>query len=67
MSFITKQAISILVNLRYLKYKENNKKICDTFDHNFGYIHLCIMSQVSLERHYFVLYDSALTLKKNGA
>ena len=40
-SFIAKQVISILVNLRYLrfkllKYKENNKKICNTFDHNYN-------------------------------
>ena len=67
-SFIAKRVISILIKFRYLrfkllKYKENNKKICDTVDHNFRYIPLCIMSQVSLERHYFVLYDSALTLK----
>ena len=39
-SFIAKQVISILVNMRYLRfklleYKENNKKICNTFDHNF--------------------------------
>ena len=39
-TFIAKRVISILVNLRYLrfkllKYKENNKKICNTFDHNF--------------------------------
>ena len=49
-SFIAKRVISILVNLRYLrlkllKYKENNKKICNT---------LYIMRKVSLERHYFV-------------
>ena len=55
-------------NLRYLrfkllKYKENNKKICNTFDHNFKNIPLYIMSNVSLERYYFVLYDGALTLK----
>ena len=69
-SFIAKLVISILVNLRYLrfkllKYKENNKKICNTFDHNFKNIPLytCIMSNVSLERYYFVLYDGALTLK----
>ena len=48
-SFIAKQVKSILVNFRYLrfkllKYKENNKKICDTFGHNFRYIPLCIMS-----------------------
>ena len=74
-SFIAKQVKSILINFRYLrlkllKYKENNTKTCDTFDHNFRYIPLCIMSYMSLNRHYFVLYDSALiTLKisKNGA
>ena len=67
-SFIAKRVISILVNLRYLrfkllKYKENNKKICNTLDHNFKNIPLYIMSNVSLERYYFVLYDGALTLK----
>ena len=69
-SLIAKHVISILVNLRYLrfkllKYKENNKKICNTFDHNFknAHIPLYIMSNVSLERYYFVLYDGALTLK----
>ena len=46
-----------------LKYKENNKKICNTFDHNFKNIPLYIMTNVSLERYYFVLYDGALTLK----
>ena len=67
-SFIATRVISILVNLRYLrfkllKYKENNKKICNTFDRNFKNIPLYIMSNVSLERYYFVLYDGALTLK----
>ena len=65
-SFIAKRVISILVNLRFklqLKYKENNKKICNTFDHNFKNIPLYIMSNVSLERYYVVLYDGALTLK----
>ena len=38
-SFIAKQVISIWVNFRYLrfkflKYKENNKKICDPFGHD---------------------------------
>ena len=65
-SFIAKRVISMLVNLRYLilnllKYKENNKKICNTFDHNFKNIPL--VRKVSLERYYFVLYDGALTLK----
>ena len=41
----------------------NNKKINDTFDHNFKNIHLCIMSYVSFERQYFILYNGALTLK----
>ena len=50
----------ILVNLRYLsfkllKYKESNKKICNTFDHNFKNIPLYIMNNVS--------YGGALTLK----
>ena len=67
-SFIAKRVISILVNLRYLrfkllKYKENNKKICNTFGYNFKNIPLYIMSNVSLERYYFVLYDGTLTLK----
>ena len=67
-SFIAKQVISILVNLIYLrlkllKYKESNKKICNTFDHNFKNIPLYIMRKVSLVRYYFVLYDGALTLK----
>ena len=39
-SFVAKWVISILVNLRYLrfrllKYRENSKKFHDTFDHNF--------------------------------
>ena len=66
-SFFAKRVISILVNLRYLRFKllkfQENKKICNTFDHNFKNIPLYIMSNVSLERYYFVLYDGALTLK----
>ena len=67
-SFIAKRLNSILVNLRYLrfellKYKENNKKICNTFDHNFKNIPLYIMRKVSLERYYLVLYDCALASK----
>ena len=67
-SFIAKRLNSILVNLRYLrfkllKYKENNKNICNTFDHNFQNIPLYIMRKVSLERYYLVLYDCALTSK----
>ena len=68
-SFIAKRVNSILVNLRYLrfkllKYKENKKNICNTFDHNFKNIPVSIMRKVLLERYYFVLYDGALTLKK---
>ena len=64
-SFIAKPVNSILVNLRFkmLKYKENNKKICNTFDHDFKNIPLYIMRKASLERYYFVLYDGALTSK----
>ena len=43
-------------------YKENKKKICNTFDLDFKNIPLYIIKKVSLERYYFVLYDSALTL-----
>ena len=69
-SFIAKRVNSILVSLRYLrfkllKYKENNKNICNTFDHNFKNILLYIMSKVSLERPvlFCLIYDGALTLK----
>ena len=61
-SFIAKWVISIFVNLRYLglkllKYKENNKKICDSFYHNFKNVPLYKMSLVVpiIERHYVVL------------
>ena len=68
-SFIAKPLNSILVNLRYLrfkllKYKENNKKICNTFDHNFKNIPLYIMRKVSLERYYFVVYTIVPLLQK---
>ena len=63
---IAKRVISILVNLRYLRFKllkckEINKQICNTSDHNFKNIPLYIMRKVSLERYYFVLYGGALT------
>ena len=45
------------------EYQEHNKKICNTFDHNFKNIPVYIMRKVSLGRYYFVLYDGALTLK----
>ena len=65
-SFIAKCNITILVNLRYLRFKllnynENNKNICNTFNHNCKNNPLYIMSNVSLERYYFVLSDGALT------
>ena len=66
-SFIAKRVISILVNLRYLRFKllkyKENKKICNTFDHNFKNIPL-YMTTVSLERYYFVLYNGALKFQK---
>ena len=39
-SFVAKLVNSISISLRYLifkllKYEENNKKMCNTFDHNF--------------------------------
>ena len=47
-SFMAKRVISIFVNLRYLRLKllkyEENKKICDTFDHNFKNVRTFIMS-----------------------
>ena len=52
-SFITKRVISIYVNLRYLglklpKYKENNKKISETFDQNIK-INLCLWARYHLK------------------
>ena len=65
-SFIAKQLNSILVNLRYLrfkllKYKENNKKICNTFDHNFKNIPLYNNEKGIIRK--VLLYDCALTSK----
>ena len=59
-SFIAKRVNSILVNLRYLRFKllkckENNKKICHIFYHNFKNIPLYIMRKVSSETYYFVI------------
>ena len=64
-SFIAKRVNSILVNWWYLrfkllKYNENNKKICNTFDHNFKYTSIPLYI---IERYYFVLYNGVLTLK----
>ena len=42
--FIAKRVNSILVNLRYLRFKllkyKENKNICNTFNHNFKHIPL---------------------------
>ena len=51
-SLFAKTDKSIFVKLRYLrlkllKYKENNKKISDTFDHNFKNNPCYVMSEVS--------------------
>ena len=67
-SLNSKTDISIFINLRYLrlkllKNKENNKKICHIFHHNFKNINCYVMSEVSLKRFYFALFDDGLTLK----
>ena len=64
----TNTCISIFINLRYLrlkllKNKENNKKICHIFHHNFNNIPCYVMSEVWLERIYFALINDGLTLK----
>ena len=72
-SFIAKH-VSILVNLRYLrftllKYKENNKNICNTFDHNFKNIPLYINEQCIIRKVLFGIIRWCPYLKnvKNGA
>ena len=67
-SLISKTDISILINLRYLrlkllKNKENKKKMCHIFHHNFKNIPCYVISEVSLKRFYFALFDDGLTLK----
>ena len=67
-SLNAKTDISICINLRYLrlkllKNKENNKKICHIFHHNFNNIPCYVMSEVTLKRFYFALFDGGLTLK----
>ena len=42
------------LGLKLLKDKENNKKICHIFHHNFKNILCCVMSEVSLKMFYFV-------------
>ena len=51
------------LRLKLLKNKENNKKICDIFHHNFKNIPCYVTSEVSLKRFYFDLFDDGLTLK----
>ena len=56
------------MRLKFLKYKENNKKMYDTFDHNFKNIPSYTMSYVLIiERHYVLLYDHVLQILENGA
>ena len=67
-SLNSKTDVSIFINLRYLrlkllKNKENNMKICHIFHHNFKNIPCYVMSEVSLKRFYFALFDDGLTLK----
>ena len=55
------------INLRYvrlnlLKNKEDNNKICHIF-YNFKNSPCYVMSEVSLKRFYFALFDDGLTLK----
>ena len=50
------------INLRYLrlqvlKSKENNKKCCHIFPHNFENIPWYVMSEVSLKMFYVALFD----------
>ena len=62
--------ISILINLRYmylqlklLKNKQNNKKICDIFHHNFKNILCYVTSEGIVETVLSALFDNGLTLK----
>ena len=64
----TDNYINFFVNLRYLrlkmlKNKENIKKICKNFPHNFKNIPCYVMSEVLLKRFYFALFDDGLALK----
>ena len=67
-SFIAKRFKSILVNLRYLrfkllKYREYNKKICDILDHNVRCIMYNELGIIRKALFCIILYGSALTLK----
>ena len=64
-SLNAKTNISIFINLRYLqlkllKNKENNKKICDIFHQNFKNIPCHVTSELSLKSFYFALFDDGL-------
>ena len=65
-SLNSKTDISIFINLRYLRLKLLKKKvsnkICHIFHHNFKNIPCYVMSEVSLKRFYFALFDDGLTL-----
>ena len=65
-SLNSKADISRFISLRYLqlkllKLKENNKKVCHIFHHNFKNIPCYAMSEVSLKMFDFALfYDGHL-------
>ena len=63
-SLNSKTDISIFINLRYLRLKvlknKENKKICHSFHHSFKNIPCYVMSEVSLKRFYFALFDDGL-------
>ena len=66
-SFNSKPDISIyqfwdICDTKLLKNKENYKKICHIFHHNFKNIPCYVMSEVSLKFEYFALFDDELTL-----
>ena len=67
--YLKKTDISIFINVRYLqlkllKHKENNKKICHIVHHILKNIPCYVLSEVSLKRFYFALFNDGLTLKK---
>ena len=56
--FKNRYTVSIFINLRYLrlnllKNKENHKKICHIFHHNFKSTPCYVMSEVSLKKVLF--------------
>ena len=57
------------MRLKLPKYRENNKTICDTLDHNFENVSGYVLNELLSERYYFVLYDEwphLKTFKKYG-